>query len=305
VLAAPSVYVEDDPETALTLLDQKHAGKKLLLVTNSEWGYASAMMSHAIQRFLPAGTSWRELFDVVVVGARKPDFFTGRTPFFEVATDDGLLRPYVRGIAPGKAYFGGSAAGVERALGVSGDEILYVGDHMFGDVHVSKRALRWRTALVLRELEEEIVAIERFLPREQRLAAGMVQKERLEAELAGVRLALQRLRLGYGPQPAVPAPELEARLEALRQEIAALDQSLAPLAREAGELLNPRWGLLLRAGNDKSHLARQLERYADIYTSRVSNLLYVTPHLFLRSARGSLPHDAAALPDAVGSLDEG
>ena len=51
------------------------------------------------------------------------------------------------------------------------------------------------------------------------------------------------------------------------------------------------WGLRLRAGNDKSLFARQVEKYADIYTSRVSNLLYETPFGYLRAARGSLPHD--------------
>ena len=44
---------------------------------------------------------------------------------------------------------------------------------------------------------------------------------------------------------------------------------------------------------DKSHLARQIERYADVYTSRVSNLLALTPFVYLRSPRGSLPHDLA------------
>jgi len=52
-----------------------------------------------------------------------------------------------------------------------------------------------------------------------------------------------------------------------------------------------RWGPLLRAGNDKSYLARQVERYADIYMSRVSNFLFQTPQGYLRSPRGSLPHD--------------
>ena len=70
-----------------------------------------------------------------------------------------------------------------------------------------------------------------------------------------------------------------------------LDAGIAPMAKAATELLNPVWGLLTRAGNDKSHLARQIERYADIYTSRVSNLLYATPFVYLRSPRGSLPHD--------------
>ena len=63
------------------------------------------------------------------------------------------------------------------------------------------------------------------------------------------------------------------------------------MAKAATELRNPTWGLLTRAGNDKSHLARQVERYADIYTSRVSNFLFASPFVYLRSPRGSLPHD--------------
>jgi hypothetical protein len=34
-----------------------------------------------------------------------------------------------------------------------------------------------------------------------------------------------------------------------------------------------------------------VESHADVYTSRVSNLAYTTPFVFLRSLRGSLPHD--------------
>ena len=74
----------------------------------------------------------------------------------------------------------------------------------------------------------------------------------------------------------------------------ALDAEIGPLAQAASELTNGRWGLLTRAGNDKSHLARQVERYADIYTSRVSNFLYATPFVYLRSPRGSLPHDPSS-----------
>jgi len=107
-----------------------------------------------------------------------------------------------------------------------------------------------------------------------------------------LRLGLQRLERGYGPQPTQTAASLRAQLEALREELIALDATIAPLAREAGELSSHNWGLLLRAGNDKSHLARQLERNADIYTSRVSNLVYETPFVYARSPRGSLPHDS-------------
>jgi 5'-nucleotidase len=291
VVANPTGYVELDSEAPLALLDQKQAGKKLLLITNSEWGYTHAMMQHTFDPFLPDGMTFRDLFDYVVVGADKPRFFTENAPFFEVATPEGLLRPLIGDPHENGAYFGGSATRLERALGLSGDEILYVGDHLFGDVHVTKRVLRWRTALILRELENEVAAIDAAKPSEAILSKKMRQKEALEIEADHTRLLLQRRRSRYGPTGEGPTMALEARAEALRTELLALDQEIAPLAKAAAELSNPTWGPLTRAGNDKSHLARQIERYADIYTSRVSNFLHVTPFVYLRSRRGSLPHD--------------
>lgn len=294
VLADPERYVVLDPEAPLALLDQKAAGKRLFLITNSEWEYTSPLMTHTYDRFLPGGQTWRDLFDLVVVGARKPAFFTERSPFFEVVSEDGLLRPAMGPLKPGTPYLGGCASQVERDFGISGDEILYVGDHMFGDVHVSKRLLSWRTALVLRELEAEVAALEGFAEAEVRLARMMEEKEGLEAELSRTRLDLQRLRGGYGPVPEEASGVLEARVLSLRATLVSLDQEIAPLAKASTELMNPRWGLLTRAGNDKSHLARQVERYADVYTSRVSNFLQATPYIYLRSPRGSLPHDPGA-----------
>ena len=298
IVAAPERYVLQDPETALALLDQKHAGKKLLLITNSEWAYTVPMMHHAFDPFLPDGMTWRELFDVVIVSARKPDFFTTRSPLFEVVTEEGLLRPHVGALKSGMPYLGGCASEVERYLGMKGDEILYVGDHMFGDVHVSKDVLRWRTALVLRELEDEVRAIAGFRATEKRIAERMEEKERLEAEACGIRLELQRRKGGYGPRTRSPDHELHTRALALRTRMEAIDEEVGPLARAGGELSNPQWGLLTRAGNDKSHLARQVERYADIYMSRVSNFLFATPFVYMRSSRGSMPHDPT-LPEAA------
>ncbi|MFN7957197.1 MAG: HAD-IG family 5'-nucleotidase [Holophagaceae bacterium] len=294
IAAAPERYVVQDPEAALALLDQKAAGKRLLLITNSEWSFTSKMMCHAYDRHLPEGMTWRQLFDVVIVAARKPAFFVEHGPFFEVVDESGLLRPLVGPLRPGGIYLGGSAPQVERDLGIAGDEILYVGDHMFGDVHVSKRTLSWRTALVLRELEAEVAALEGYRPTELRLMALMREKEALEAKLSRARLALQRLHAGYGPAVTGDAATAEARIHDLRGQLLALDAEIGPLARAGGELTNARWGLLTRAGNDKSHLTRQIERYADIYTSRVSNFLHATPYAYFRSPRGSLPHDPAA-----------
>jgi HAD superfamily 5'-nucleotidase-like hydrolase len=301
ILADPERFVEPDPEMPLALLDQRRAGKKLLLITNSEWAYTDALMSFCINRFLPRGLRWRDLFDLVIVSARKPAFFEARSPVFEVVEDSGLLKP-ARALRDGGVFLGGHAALVEAHLGIAGDQILYVGDHLYSDVHVSKNVLRWRTALVLRELEAELEALEAFRPHQDQLAALMEQKEQLEYDYCQIRIQLQRKRARYGPQPAETAAELERQAADLKAQIAALDERIAPLAEAAGTTGNPRWGLLMRAGNDKSYLARQVERYADIYLSRVSNFLYQTPLGYLRSPRGSLPHDPdiPAMREATG-----
>jgi hypothetical protein len=304
ITADPERFIDADPEMPLALLDQKRAGKKLLLITNSEWVYTSEVMSYAVDGFLPDGMTWRELFDVIIVSARKPEFFGSRAPIFEVVSDDGLLRPAFS-LASGGAFLGGNAALVEHHLGLSGDEILYIGDHIYGDVHVSKSILRWRTGLIVRELESEIAAEEAALAAQEQLSALMVHKDRLEQQQCALRLAVQRMRGDYGPRPEAPEDELTAKMSELRAEIVLLDAQISPLARASGELENQRWGLLMRAGNDKSHLARQVERSADIYTSRVSNFLLHTPFAYLRPPRGTLPHDVLPPPPGPGVPEGG
>lgn len=296
IVQSPERFVDADPEMPLALLDQKHAGKKLLLVTNSEWVYVVEMMKYTVDRFLPRAMTFRDLFDVVIVGARKPEFFSSRNPLFEVTSDDGLLRPVVGAMQSGKAYFGGHASAVESFLGCSGDEILYVGDHIYVDVKISKSLLRWRTALVLWELEREIEAAIGRSEQEARLAELMAEKDSLDALGCQLRLDLQRLHGGYGPKGGATIEQVGEALAEVRHKLVELDQVIAPLAQSVTTTPNERWGSLLYSGNDKSHLARQVERSADIYTSRVSNFLYRTPFAYLRSQRGTLPHDPAARP---------
>ena len=291
ILANPHLYVDLDPALALTLLDQREAGKKLLLITNSEWSYTRAMMSYAFDRFMPAGTTWRDLFSLVVISSRKPAFFALSNMMFEVVDDTGLLRPVEGSLREGAVYFGGNADRVEKSLGLDGDQILYVGDHMFGDVHQSKKLLRWRTVMILRELEEEIAAIESWQEQQRQIDALMEEKERLEYAFSQLRVQRQRQRAGYGPGSGDPVRDLQEKMTILRDRLVALDNDIAPLVAHAGQIHNRNWGLMMRAGNDKSMLARQIEHHADVYTSRVSNFIYETPFVFLRSTRGSLPHD--------------
>ncbi|HVO40673.1 MAG TPA: 5'-nucleotidase domain-containing protein, partial [Spirochaetia bacterium] len=266
---------------------------RLLLITNSDWTYTRAMLSYALDKLLPGSMKWRELFDLIIVEARKPGFFSARQALYRVIDEEqGLLRTHRGPLEPGSVYAGGDAQLVESSLGISGAEILYLGDHLFGDVHVSKEMLRWRTGLILREMESEMQAMEKSRDTEAELRDLMVQKTQLDSRFAQLRLERQRLQNHYGPKPAAAsAADLEASIRGLTEESQRLDAKIAPLAKCSGEMGNATWGLLMRAGNDKSLFARQVERYADVYTSRVSNFLAQTPFAYLRAARGSLPHD--------------
>ena len=291
ILADPGRFIDLDPDNVLALQDQRAAGKRLLLITNATWSYTRQIMKYAFDHYLPDGVTWRELFDTVIVSAGKPGFFVGSNTLFQIVDEEeGVLNPHRGPIDPGGVYFGGSAALVEESLGLSGDQILFVGDHLFGDVHISKAYLRWRTALILRELESEVDALIDFREDQDRLEGLMGTKIKLEAEVGALRLVIQRLRHGYAPPP-VDVANADAALAEVRVELAKLDDQIAPLARASGRLRHKTWGPLMRAGLDKSLFARQVERYADVYTSRVSNFLYPGPFALLRAGRLDLPHD--------------
>jgi HAD superfamily 5'-nucleotidase-like hydrolase len=286
IMQEPSRYVLPDPDVALTLLDQKRSGKRLLLITNSEWPYTRTTMAASFDAALPPPMTWRDLFDLVIVGARKPEFFTGHGPLFEVVDEAGLLRPCVGAPAGPGNYLGGHAALIEQHLGLSGSEILYIGDHLYTDVRVSKDIRRWRTGLIVRELEEEAAEQTARRGDQQSLDRLMDEKTALELEQAQWRLRVLRAESGEGS-----ARDAEARLGRLRARLDRLDAETAPLANALGALGNRVWGPLMHAGNDRSLLAHQVENYADVYMSRVSNMLLYTPFAYLRAPRGQLPHE--------------
>jgi HAD superfamily 5'-nucleotidase-like hydrolase len=292
IVSSPTDYVVPDEELPVALTDLRDAGKRLLLVTNSDWAFTQAMMSHAFDRYLPDGNTWRSLFDLVIVSARKPEFFSGRAAAFRLVSDDGLLRASPEGVlalGPG-VYVGGNAALVEASLGLSGSEILFLGDHLYADVRSSKDVRRWRTGLIVRELEQEQADVAARQQQQDRLDELMSEKAQVEFEQAHLRLRLQRTeRATPGSRPAAAA--LESQIGRLRSRIERLDDEIGPLALAVGQIFNETWGPLMSAGADRSYLARQLEESADVYMSRVSNLLHQTPFAYLRAPRSRMPHD--------------
>jgi 5'-nucleotidase len=285
IVADPERFVDLEPEVVHTLSDQRAAGKKLVLITNSEWSYTRQMMAYAFDRFCADGTTWRDLFDLVIVSAAKPRFFSEESAVFRVQDEENSLFCTHSGrLEPGPVYVGGNAKLVEESLGQTRSEILYVGDHLFGDVHVTKNNLRWRTALVTRRLEPEIRAALDSLDEQEELTALMKRKVLIDRKQARLRMAI----LSDGSDGTA------AELKAVTTEAVKLDREISVLAVASSSLGNSKWGPLMRAGSDKSLYARQVEKYADVYTSRVSNFTYETPFAYLRAARLTLPHDLAS-----------
>ena len=115
----------------------------------------------------------------------------------------------------------------------------------------------------------------------------MHEKALREHELSHMRQSLTHEKRAKSAGVA----QLHHEMRAAKNHLTELDARIAQLVRRSTEGLNQRWGPLMRCGNDKSHLARQIERYADIYMSRVSNLIDYTPFAYLRAPRVNLPHE--------------
>jgi HAD superfamily 5'-nucleotidase-like hydrolase len=83
ITAQLSDYIIADPELATTLHRFRSAGRRLFLLTNSGYAYTDRVMSYLLNGRLSSYPSWRHYFDVIVVDAKKPDFFLcDRPPVF-------------------------------------------------------------------------------------------------------------------------------------------------------------------------------------------------------------------------------
>ncbi|KAB1270820.1 Cytosolic purine 5'-nucleotidase [Camelus dromedarius] len=101
---------------------------------------------------------WQSYFDLILVDARKPLFFGEGTVLRQVDTKTGKLKigTYTGPLQHGIVYSGGSSDTICDLLGAKGKDILYIGDHIFGDILKSKKRQGWRTFLVIPELAQEL-----------------------------------------------------------------------------------------------------------------------------------------------------
>jgi hypothetical protein len=73
--------------------------------------------------------------------------------------------------------------------------------------------------------------------------------------------------------------------------IASLDNEIKDLLAQKEAAVHPKWGELMKVGLERSRFAYQIESFACVYTSRVSNLRFYSPQKRFSSFHDILPHD--------------
>lgn len=294
-------FFDEDPDLPIALHHFRAPGRRLFLLTNSLYDYTDMVMRHLLDGRLPSYPSWRDYFDFVIAGGAKPGFFSGSAPFIALDPGTGEQQGEASTLEPGGVYHGGNLADFERMSGTGGERILYVGDHIYGDVMRPKKASVWRTALIVQELEVEIQVTDRLFRQIQALEDLSRQQADVEAEfhfqeqLPAILAPMHRdasqglpveVRLGDPRDPvAQDAGGLEAKLAELNGAMGELESAIE-------RAYSPHWGPIFKEGNELSRFGQQVDSFACLYTSRVSNFLAYSPTQYFRTPRSRMPHEA-------------
>ncbi|XP_026968282.1 cytosolic purine 5'-nucleotidase isoform X3 [Sagmatias obliquidens] len=250
-------YVVKDGKLPLLLSRMKEVGK-VFLATNSDYKYTDPGSSHR---------PWQSYFDLILVDARKPLFFGEGTVLRQVDTKTGKLKigTYTGPLQHGIVYSGGSSDTICDLLGAKGKDILYIGDHIFGDILKSKKRQGWRTFLVIPELAQELHV--------------WTDKSSLFEELQSLDIFLA---------------ELYKHLDSSsneRPDISSIQRRIKKVTHDM-DMCYGMMGSLFRSGSRQTLFASQVMRYADLYAASFINLLYYPFSYLFRAAHVLMPHES-------------
>ncbi len=273
-------YIIKDESVVRGLEKFKKHGKKIFILTNSEFHYSKLLLDFAINPFLKDHTSWVDLFEVIITFAQKPKFFYDDLKFLKIDPATGTMTNMDEKLTRG-VYQSGNAKKFTSDFNLEGDDILYVGDHIYGDILRLKKDCNWRTAMITEELDHEILQNQKAEPIIQEIDSLMKMKEPFEDELTG--LMTQKYERS--------SPVDEALIDRIQKSINDYDAQISNLIKQQQALYNPNWGQVMRAGNEESYFAYQMERYACVYMSKVENLFQLSPRTYFRAPRRPLSHE--------------
>jgi HAD superfamily 5'-nucleotidase-like hydrolase len=130
-------HVDVDNQLGVFFERLRNGGKKVFLLSNSGFPFIDAGMTYLLSSFVQDRKlkSWRELFDIIIVDAKKPSWYSQSSKFRRVDTDTGALSiSPVDKFSPGEVYSQGSLEEFHNLLGIMGDRVLYVGDQIYADL---------------------------------------------------------------------------------------------------------------------------------------------------------------------------
>ncbi|KAH9520396.1 Cytosolic purine 5'-nucleotidase [Bulinus truncatus] len=263
-------YIVQDERLPVLLSRLRENGKKVFLATNSDYKYTNKIMNFLFDTHTNSDKKpWAYFFDFIVVDAKKPLFFLQGTLLREVNKTTGgfHLGTFTGRIKQGAIYSGGSVDVINKLMGTGENlsEVLYVGDHIFGDILKSKKAHGWRTFLVVPEMFQELgVWTEKSY-----LFHKLSEYDYEIAEL------YRNLDSSHTAKPDIS--KIQADIRAVSHE---MDQSYGTL------------GSVFRSGSRQTFFASQVMRYADLYASSFMNMLYYPFSYCFRAPPMHMPHES-------------
>lgn len=273
-------YVIKDEETVEALERFATYGKRLWIITNSDYNYTRALLDHTITPFLKNHKHWSELFELTVTLAAKPRFFTEKLPFLKVDPETAMMENWDKKVESG-IFQGGYAVKLQADMGLKGDEILYLGDHIYGDILRLKKACDWRTALVIEELDQEVQAYKSTKEHSVEIDNLMEQKIALEKQIDEL----------YAKEHEFKEEVAKEQVLSKFDEIEKIDRAIGKQIKQYEKHFNPYWGEVMRAGAEPSVFASQIERYACIYMTKIADFKDYNPRHYYRPKKRKMAHE--------------
>ena len=198
-------------------------------------------------------------------------------------------------------YSQGNYLAFEDLLEAKGNEIVYIGDHIFGDVMRSDKDSNWHTVLIVEELEHELQKTEELKEKHLRLRrlANKFDKLHYEVHIYSSQLhslrSLKKTDLDFTDNESRAFDktweELETNLALCQKDMTRTEKKIIRLRQEISDDHNPIWGPLFHDNDEMSRFADQVRDYATLYTSRVSNFFFHPTDRYYKSLRDIMPHD--------------
>ncbi|XP_057793997.1 uncharacterized protein LOC131010525 isoform X2 [Salvia miltiorrhiza] len=307
----PQRYINEDSSIVPMLKMLRDSGRATFLVTNSLWDYTNIVMNFLCGPRPVDGSSalnfdWLQYFDVVITGSAKPSFFhdENRANLFEVDPESGMLLNTDNGTPMPQVdsslrlplkildkscqvFQGGNVGHLHKLLSIeSSSQVLYVGDHIYGDILRSKKVLGWRTMLVVPELEKEVELLWTLRETRKELQLLRNKRDHIEDQIHHLKWSLR-----FDGKKSVNNEDILSELDKLEceQERARLSHQQAQ--RVCHQKFHKVWGQLMKTGYQNSRFAHQVERFACLYTGQVSNLSLYSPDKYYRPSEDFMPHE--------------